>query len=108
MSKEFDRIIQEINKSNKDLYEADAKIKKELNSVEKDITGIKKDIGILRIQVQEISNKVDILLDIMQNLSIMVLEDEDQESFDNEYNDFDSDQTWVPEDDDWSNNEDES
>lgn len=106
MSKDFDNIIREINKTNKELYEVDAQLKKDFRTIEKDVVSIKKDIASIKIQTQEISNKIDILLEIMQNLSIMVLDDEEDTD---DYGDFDSDQTWVPdEDDDWSNNEDES
>lgn len=95
MSKDFDDILKEINKSNKELHSID-------NNISKDMNSIKNDIVILKKEVKSINNKIDLILEILNNLSIMVLEDEENDDL------YDSDQTWVPEEDDWSDHEDES
>ncbi len=103
MSKDFDDILKQINKSNKDLHSID-------NSISKDLTSIKTDISMLKREIKGLNNKIDLILDILNNLSIMVLDEEDEDG-----NLYDSDQTWVPEDEDdldeedsWSNHEDDS
>jgi seryl-tRNA synthetase len=103
MSKDFDDILKQINKSNKDLHSID-------NNLSKDLTSIKTDISLLKRELKGLNNKIDLILDILNNLSIMVLDEEDEDG-----NLYDTDQTWVPEDeddldekDDWSNHEDES
>lgn len=79
MSKEFD----DINKS-KD----QDKILKEINAVKK--------------EVKDIAFKVDMMLEILNNFTIMLAEEED------EYADDDSDESWIPEQqEDWNSYEDD-
>lgn len=98
MSKDFDDILKEINKNNKELHNMD-------NGISKDMSSIKTDIFTLKKELKTLSNKIDLILDILNNLSIMVLEEEEDPDI---LEDFDSDQTWVPEEDEWNNHEDES
>lgn len=91
MSKDFDDILREINKSNRELHNMD-------NNLSKDIANLKKDL-------KSINAKIDMVLEILNNFTIMLL---DEEEGDDEFEDYDTDQTWVPEEDDWSNHEDDS
>lgn len=93
MSRDFDNIRQEIDKSHKELYSHSPK-----NTKDEDISAIKKDINTLKNNIEEINNKVDELISILGNLTIMFVEDE-EEINDEEDEDYDTDQTWVPEDD---------
>jgi len=71
---------------------------KELDSLQKDVDQIKQ-------QVRDISNKIDLMLEILNSFSLMVLEDEEEESDDEDI--YDSNDTWVPDEDSWENTEDE-
>jgi len=70
---------------------------KELDSLQKDVDQIKQ-------QVRDISNKIDLMLEILNSFSLMVLEDE-EESDDEDI--YDSNDTWVPDEDSWENTDDE-
>jgi uncharacterized protein YoxC len=96
MSRDFDQIIKEIGKSHKELSQNS-------NSLEKDILHIQKDIDSVKKSIKEIDRKVDELIEIMGNLTMMFIEDEEE----NDDSIYDSDQTWVPEDSDWKETDDE-
>lgn len=94
MSRDYSRIAKEINDSNKELYS------KEFD-LEKDVSSIKKEIAFLRNSIQEINTKVDELIDVMSNLTIMFIDEEESDE-DDEPDLYDTDNTWVPnEEDDW-------
>lgn len=97
MSREFDNVLKEINKNHKELYQADSKVSREINSVQKDLDALKRDI-------KSLNNKVDLLLDILNNLTIMVLDEEEISELDDQ-DEFDSNEGWLPENDDWDNYE---
>lgn len=84
MSKEFDDFLKNFNHRNNELE-------------------------IIKTNISELNNKIDLILEILNNFTLMVFEEEEDE--DSEY-EFDSDQTWVPEEDDeeddWNNHEDDS
>jgi hypothetical protein len=64
-----------------------------------DIASIKKDI-------KDIAVKVDILLEIMDSFTAMLSESDDD---DNETEDYDLDESWVPKEDEfWEDDADES
>lgn len=82
MSKEFD----DINNKSKD----QDKILKEINAVKK--------------EVKDISFKVDMMLEILNNFTIMLAEEEDEYADE----DDDSDESWIPEQqEDWNSYEDD-
>ena len=93
MSKEFDDIIKKINQSDKLVF-------KDITNLEKDHDKIIKEITDLKKQVKDISFKVDMMLEILNNFTIMLSEEDE---------DYDSDETWVPKEDDfWEDDNDES
>ena len=96
MSKEFDDIIKKINQSDKLVF-------KDITNLEKDHDKIIKEITDLKKQVKDISFKVDMMLEILNNFTIMLSEE------DEDIEDYDSDETWVPKEDDfWEDDNDES
>jgi hypothetical protein len=97
MSKDFDDIIKKIDQSDKSLF-------RDITNLEKDHDKILKEISDVKKQVKDISFKVDMMLEILNNFTIMLAED-DEDLEDN----YDSDETWVPKDEDfWEDDSDES
>ena len=95
-------------RSHKDLYKKDTELEKHLNSLDKNQEKVIKDILEIKKQIKDISFKVDLMLEILNNFTIMLAEEEEDS--------YDSDQTWVPEEyededndeDNWGNSQDES
>lgn len=99
MSRDYSRIAKEINDSHKELYARES-------GLENDVSSIKKEITLLKNNVQEINAKVDELIEILGNLTIMFI-DEEELSDEEDSDIYDSDNTWVPnEEDDWGDPED--
>jgi regulator of replication initiation timing len=97
MSKDFDDIIKKIDQSDKSLF-------RDITNLEKDHDKILKEISDVKKQVKDISFKVDMMLEILNNFTIMLAEDEE-----NLEDNYDSDETWVPKDEDfWEDDSDES
>jgi len=123
VSKEFDHIMQEINKQNKELHNLDNQISKE---IVKDIYDIKKSIKILEIKIAKIDQTIERVYDLLNSITIFIENAEELE----EMEDDDDEEDWTPydernfkygeeEDDDndnediggdnyWSSHEDES
>jgi seryl-tRNA synthetase len=102
MSRDFDDIYKKIDQSHKDLYKQDVANSKDICGLKKDQDKLLKDINEIKKEVRDISYKVDIMLEILNSFTIMLDEEELDE-------DYDTDQTWVPdEDDEWNNKEDDS
>jgi hypothetical protein len=103
MSRDFDDIYKKIDQSHKDLYKQDVENSKDICMLKKDQDKLLKDISEIKKEVRDISYKVDVMLEILNSFTIMLEEDEELDE------DYDTDQTWVPdEDDEWNNKEDES
>jgi hypothetical protein len=80
---------------------------KELNSLGKDQDKIHKEVLDLKKQIKDISFKVDAMLEILNNFTIMLAED-DEDLEENYDFDNDSDESWVPKEDDfWEDDTDE-
>jgi hypothetical protein len=98
MSRDFDNIIKAIAKNHDELHKTE-------NKIFKDVGGLSKDIDLLKREIKALNNKVDLILDILNNLSLLVLEEEEFDDED-DLEDFDTDQTWVPNEDEfWKNDE---
>lgn len=100
MSKEFDDVIKKINQSDKLFF-------RDITNLEKDHEKIIKEINDVKKQVKDISFKVDMMLEILNNFTIMLAED-DEDLEENYDFDNDSDETWVPKEDDFWENDDET
>lgn len=114
MSRDFDDIYKKIDQSHKELYKQDSVIAREINNIDKNQEKILSEIKDLKKEVKTIGFKVDMMLEILNNFTIMLAEEDDD---DNDTYEFDSGETWVPNDeediddedeDNWSNREDES
>jgi seryl-tRNA synthetase len=99
MSKEFDDVIKKINQSDKLFF-------RDITNLEKDHEKILKDINDIKKQVKDISFKVDLMLEILNNFTIMLAEEGDEDLEDN-YN-SDGDERWVSKEDDFWEDEDEA
>lgn len=77
-------------------------------SKETDQSNLIQEINEIKKEVKDISYKVDLMLEILNSFTIMLSEEEAE--YDEENEDYDSDETWVPKEDDfWENdNDDES
>lgn len=83
-----------------DVYKRVDTSAKELNSLGKDQDKIHKEILDIKKQIKDISFKVDAMLEILNNFTIMLAED-DEDLEENYDLDNDSDESWVPKDDDF-------
>jgi len=101
MSKEFNDIIKEINKQNKELHNIDNSISKD---VVKEIVELKKSVKNIENKIRSMDDTLIKLFDILNTISVFI---EDAESI-NEA-DLDDEEDWTPYDDrNFSyNNEDE-
>ena len=91
-----------------DIYKRVDTSAKELNSLGKDQDKIHKEILDIKKQIKDISFKVDAMLEILNNFTIMLAED-DEDLEENYDFDNDSDESWVPKEDDfWEDDTDES
>lgn len=121
MSREFDQIIKEINKQNKELHNLDNQISKE---VVKDIFEIKKNIKTLENKINKIDQTIERVYELLNTITIFIenadelqdmADDDDEEDwtpydergFDNEEDD-DNDNEDIGGDNYWSTHEDES
>lgn len=97
MSKEFDDIIKKINQSDKLFF-------KDITNLEKDHDKIIKEINNIKKEIKDMSFKVDMMLEILNNFTIMLSEDD--ADLDDNYEIEDSDESWVPKDDEfWKDDE---
>jgi hypothetical protein len=72
---------------------------------QQNIDNFKTDIFNLQEHLRRIDEKVDEIIDILGNLSVIFAEDDEEDEYRNIY---DTDQSWLPEEDsDWENMDDE-
>lgn len=117
MSKEFDQIIKEITKQNKELHNLDNQISKE---VIKDVYEIKKTIKGLENKINKIDQTIVKIYDLLNSITIFiedaenmseedVAEHEDWAAYNEEnFGDDDEDDDSLGTDNYWSSHEDES
>lgn len=106
MSRDFDNIIKEVMKSNKDLNKLDDKFSKEINLLDRDIQSLRK-------EVRGLSSKLDDILEILNTLTIFIEDAEHiiQEDDEDTDQDYKSNEGWIPEINNWEehrDNEDEN
>lgn len=77
MSKDFDNIMKEILKQNKELHNVD-------NHLSKDIAELKRSLKNIENKTKSIDEKLTQIINIINNLTIFIGEDEDEESMENE------------------------
>jgi hypothetical protein len=99
MSRDIDHIIKDVLKKQDDLF-------KNENLISKDIISLKKDIDNIKKETKAISNKIDLILEILNNFTIMLFDEEQDEYREDDI--YDSDTTWLPNQDEWNDHEDDS
>jgi seryl-tRNA synthetase len=105
MSRDFNDIYKNIDKAHQELYKQDNIMSQDIENIQKNQEKILSEIKDIKKEVKNITFKVDMMLEILNNFTIMLTEEEDVNDYE-----FDTEDTWVPKDeeDDWSNHEDES
>jgi hypothetical protein len=114
MSKEFDQIMKEIAKQNKEFHQLDAQISKE---VIKDIFDLKKSVKNIETKIDSLTEASDRIFELLNTIVVFI---EEAESINEE--DLEDEEDWTPyddrnfayedddetEDDEWNSHEDES
>jgi len=96
MSRDFDNIAKEVIKNNKEIHKVDDKLSKELFSMDKDIQTLKKDL-------KNIGDKVDTILDLLNSL-VIVMEDAQEIQDEDDLDEYESNEGWLPEINSWEDN----
>jgi hypothetical protein len=67
---------------------------------------ILEEISQIKKEVNSISTKVDIMLEILNTFALMIEEEEEEEEGEELEESYDSDESWLPDEDDdfWKNN----
>lgn len=89
MSKEFDQIIKEINKQNKELHNLDTQINKEII---KDIFDIKKSIKALDIKICKIDETIEKVYELLNTITVLIENAEELNDLDHN----DDEEDWTP------------
>ena len=90
MSKEFDQIIKEINKQNKELHNIDNHLSKE---IVRDIYELKKSIKNIETKIVLMEKVLNQLFELVNNITIFI--DDDEDIADSNYDDEDE-EDWTP------------
>jgi hypothetical protein len=92
MSKDINDIMKEVIKSGKEIHRVDTKFSKEIIGLQKDVEGLHKDIKV-------IASKIDLILDLLNSLTIFI--EEEDESLDDDDDEYQSNEGWLPEVNNW-------
>ena len=85
MSRDFDDIYKKIDQSHKELYKQENELSKDIDAVNKNQEKILGDIKDIKKQVKSIEAKIDLILDILNNFTILLAEEgENAEDYANE------------------------
>lgn len=106
MPKDIDDLNKQLDKMSKEINNNDKLIEKDLVAIYKQNTELSKEICNLKKEVTSMAFKIDTMLEILNNFTIMLAED-DEDLADN-YDIDDADESWVPKDEEfWDDEEDE-
>ena len=103
MLKNLDDLYKKIDQSNKELSKQNNEISKDITDLNKDNEKALKEINEIKKQIKEISIKVDMMLEILNNFTIMLAEDD--EDLEEHYDIEDSEESWVPKEDNFFDND---
>ena len=104
MSRDFDDIYKKIDQSHKDFYKKESETSKALDNIDHNQNKLSKEIADIKKEIKNIAFKVDTMLDILNNFTIMLAEEEE---LGDDY-EYDNDETWVPSDDEsWEDDNEE-
>lgn len=105
MSRDFDDIYKKIDQSSKELYKKESQTSKSLDNIDDNQNKMMKEIAEIKKEVKNIAFKVDTMLEILNNFTLLLVEDEEDL---NENYEFDNDETWVPKEDEfWESDDDD-
>lgn len=107
MSREFNNIIKEVMKSNVEIHKVDTKLTKEITSLDKEIQGLNKEIKHVKQDIKNISLKIDEVLNILNTLTIFIEDAEHIIEEDDNDEEYQSNEGWLPEVNNWEDNYDE-
>lgn len=102
MSRDFDDIYKKIDQSHKELYKQDNELIKDVLSVSKYQEKIFTEIKDLKKKIFSIEEKINSILDILNNFTILLAEEEESENYDT-----DSNESWIPDQEETWNSYDE-
>jgi len=106
MPKDIDDLNKQLDKMSKKMNSNDNLIEKDLVAIYKQNAELSKEISNLKKEVADMAFKIDTMLEILNNFTIMLAED-DEDLADN-YDIDDADESWVPKDEEfWDDDEDE-
>jgi hypothetical protein len=108
MPKDLDDIYKKLDQNNKSDQKDSDEIIKTINVIEKNNDKTLKEINEIKKEVKNIAFKVDTMLEILNNFTIMLAEaeDEEDEQYEENEEDYDSDETWVPKEEEfWEGDE---
>lgn len=100
MPKDIDDLYKKLDQHNKSCQKDSDQLTRAINVVEKDHDKIIKEINDIKKEMKDIAFKVDTMLEILNNFTILLAED-DEDLEDNYEFDNDTDETWVPKEDDF-------
>jgi len=107
MPKDFDDLYKKLDQNNKSNQKDSDDVIKAINVIGKDNDKIIKEINDIKREVKDIAFKVDTMLEILNSFTIMLAED-DEDLEENYEFDNDTEETWVPKEDDFWENDDEA
>lgn len=106
MPKDIDDLYKKLDQNNKSDQKDHDDIVRSINSIGKDNDKLMKEINEIKKEVKDIAFKVDTMLEILNNFTIMLAEDD--EDLENNYDIEDADESWVPKEDEfWEDDNDE-
>jgi seryl-tRNA synthetase len=107
MSKDFDDLYKKLDQNHKSTQKDNTNLFKAINVIGKDNDKIIKEINDIKKEVKDIAFKVETMLEILNNFTIMLAED-DEDLEENYEFDNDTEETWVPKEDNfWEDDTDE-
>lgn len=105
MSRDFDDIYKKIDQSHKELYKQENELSRDLDGVSKNQEKMLGEIKDIKKQVKSIEVKIDLILDILNNFTILLAEEgENAEDYANEE---DADSWMRDKEESWNSYEDE-
>jgi hypothetical protein len=107
MPKDFDDLYKKLDQNNKSNQKDSDNVIKAINVIGKDNDKIIKEINDIKREVKDIAFKVDTMLEILNSFTIMLAED-DEDLEENYEFDNDTEETWVPKEDDFWEDDDET
>lgn len=106
MPKDLDDIYKKIDQNEKSYQKDNDQLTKTVNNIAKDNDKLIKEISEIKKEIKDMAFKIDIMLEILNNFSIMLAEDD--EDLEENYHIEDADETWVPKEDEfWEDDNDE-